>query len=394
MPRFEPFRAIRYDLGTNEPAAVTAPPYDVIDAAGREALCRRSEVNVVNVDLPVSGADPYTEAAARLDRWRRDGVLILDDEPTFTVYRMERTDDDGRVRRTTGVFGAMQLSRPGEGDILPHEYTTPKARSDRLDLLRATRTNLSAVWGLSPAPGLSDLLTIEDDPLCRFESDGVVHTLWCVNDPERMAAIGEKVGAHPIVIADGHHRYETSLAYRDERTAADGVPGAADSVLTFVVELVDDELQVGPIHRLLSGLPDDTEVMAALERSFVVEPVADPSRLTVTALQDAGALVLVRPGGAWWLRPRAEAMVGVADLDSSRLDHALTVLDGCSVRFQHGIDNVLTAVASGDADAAVLLRPVTVAQIVAIADGGDRMPPKSTFFEPKPLTGLVFRSVD
>ena len=240
MPRFEPFRAIRYDLGTNEPAAVTAPPYDVIDAAGREALCRRSEVNVVNVDLPVSGADPYTEAAARLDRWRRDGVLILDDEPTFTVYRMERTDDDGRVRRTTGVFGSMQLSRPGEGDILPHEYTTPKARSDRLDLLRATRTNLSAVWGLSPAPGLSDLLTIEDDPLCRFESDGVVHTLWCVNDPERMAAIGEKVGTHPIVIADGHHRYETSLAYRDERTAADGVPGAADSVLTFVVELVDD----------------------------------------------------------------------------------------------------------------------------------------------------------
>lgn len=397
MPRFEPFRAIRYDLGTNDPAAVTAPPYDVIDAPGRAALCARSAVNVVHIDLPVaddgSSDDPYAEAGATLGRWRRDGVLVTDDRPTFTVYRMERTDDDGHVRHTTGVFGAMELSRPGEGDILPHEFTTPKARSDRLDLLRATRTNLSAVWGLSPASGLSELLTIDDDPWCRFEVDGVVHTLWRIDDPDRIAAISDLVASRAIVIADGHHRYETSLTYRDERRAAEGSAGAADSVLTFVVELVDEELQVGPIHRLLNGLGDRSEFLAALEPFFAVEPVAEPDRLGVAALQQAGALVLVHPDGCWWLRPRPDAMVDVADLDSSRLDHALDTVAGIAVRYQHGIDHVRAAVATGAADAGVLLRPVTVAQIVAIADGGERMPPKSTFFEPKPLTGLVFRSL-
>ncbi|MBU3700500.1 MAG: DUF1015 domain-containing protein [Acidimicrobiia bacterium] len=398
MPRFEPFRAIRYDLGTNDPAAVTAPPYDVIDAPGRDALCRRSTFNVVNVDLPVpeSGAatDPYVAAAERLARWHRDGVVVTDDVPSFTVYRMERIDEDGHVRQTTGVLGAMDLSRPGEGDILPHEFTTPKARSDRLDLLRATRTNLSAVWGLSPARGLSELLAIDDDPLCRFEVDGVTHIVWRVTDPDRIAAISASVAAHPIVIADGHHRYETSLSYRDERRAADGTAGAADAVLTFVVELVDDELHVGPIHRLLTGLPDQPELLVALDGFFAIEPVADPAALTVFSLQQQGALALVRGDGAWWLRPRPEAMEGVADLDSSRLDHALSAIGGCTVRYQHGIEHVRAAVASGDAEAGVLLRPVTVAQIVAIADGGERMPPKSTFFEPKPLTGLVFRSLD
>jgi hypothetical protein len=127
---------------------------------------------------------------------------------------------------------------------------------------------------------------------------------------------------------------------------------------------------------------------------FAIEPANDPAALTVHSLQQAGALALVRRDAAWLLRPRPEAMEGVADLDSSRLDHALASIGGCTVRYQHGIDHVRAAVANGDADAGVLLRPVTVAQIVAIADGGERMPPKSTFFEPKPLTGLVFRSLD
>lgn len=394
MPHFEPFPAIHYDMDAFDPAAVTAPPYDVIGPDDRVALCERSPANVVRIDLPIDGADPYAEAAELFARWRSDGVLVTDPEPSFTVYRMETTDEDGVVRRTTGVIGAMELSRPGEGDILPHEFTTPKAKSDRLDLLRSTRANLSAVWGLSPAPGLTELLSTETQPLCRFEADGVVHTLWRIDEPAQVAAIGAAVGSHPVVIADGHHRYETSLAYRDERRKGDGPGGPADAVMTFVVELADDELLVAPIHRLLSGLPEDLDLVDALSPFFEVEPFELTGVETIRRLQRAGALALVRRDDAWLLRPRPEAMEGVRDLDSSRLDRALASLPEHTLRFQHGVTNVRTAVEHGEAQAGVLLRPVTVEQIVAIADGGERMPPKSTFFFPKPRTGLVLRSID
>jgi uncharacterized protein (DUF1015 family) len=400
VPRFEPFRGIRYDVPRLDPRRVTAPPYDVISPADREALLAEAAENVVRIDLPVADPsapadDPYEVAAELFRRWRAEGVLVDDPEPSFTVYRMEAPDEDGVVRHTTGVVGALELSRPGEGGILPHEFTTPKAKSDRLDLLRSTSANLSPVWGLSPAAGLSALLECDDEPLARFEADGVVHTVWRVSDPARVEAIWAAVSAEPIVIADGHHRYETSLAYRDERraTSADGTAGGAESVLCFVVELVDDELSVGPIHRLLSGLPDDLDLVEAFSPFFEVEPIGLTGSGTVRRLQDLGGLALVTPAGAWVLRPRPEAMAEARDLDSSRLDVALAALDGVSVVYQHGVDNVRAAVASGAAQAGVLLRPVTVAQILDIAHGGERMPPKSTFFFPKPRTGLVFRDL-
>ncbi len=400
MPRFEPFRGIRYDVPRLDPRRVTAPPYDVISPADREALLAEAAENVVRIDLPVADpsapdADPYEVAAELFRRWRAEGVLVDDPEPSFTVYRMEAPDEDGVVRHTTGVVGALELSRPGEGDILPHEFTTPKAKSDRLDLLRSTTANLSPVWGLSPAAGLSALLECDDEPLAHFEADGVVHTVWRISDPARVDAIRAAVSAEPIVIADGHHRYETSLAYRDERRAAspDGTAGGAESVLCFVVELVDDELSVGPIHRLLSGLPDALDLVDALSPFFAVEPLELTGTGTVRRLQELGGLALVTPAGAWLLRPRPEAMAEARDLDSSRLDVALAALDGVSVVYQHGVDNVRAAVASGEAQAGVLLRPVTVAQILDIAHGGERMPPKSTFFFPKPRTGITFRDL-
>ncbi len=400
MPRFEPFRGIRYDVHHLDPARVTAPPYDVISPDEREALLEEAPQNVVRIDLPLPDptdpmSDPYATAAALFRMWRHENLLVDDDEPSFTVYRMEAPDEDGVVRHTTGVIGAMELSRPGEGGILPHEFTTPKAKSDRLDLLRSTVANLSPVWGLSPAAGLTELLECDDRPLAHFEAEGVVHTVWRISDPARVAAIAEAISAEPIVIADGHHRYETSLAYRDERRAdsPDGTAGGAEAVMCFVVELVDDELSVGPIHRLLSGLPDDLDLVAALEPFFTVEPFEITGAGTVRRLQAEGALGLVTATDTWLLRPRPEAMGDARDLDSSRLDVALASLDGVSVVYQHGVDNIRNAVAKGEAQAGVLLRPVTVTQILDIAHGGERMPPKSTFFFPKPRTGLVFRDL-
>lgn len=395
MPGFDPFPALRYDLAQVSLEQVMAPPYDVIDAAQRAALAGRDPHNAVRIDLPdeADGDGRYEAARGCLDGWQEAGVLVRDGRPTFTVYRMTATDEDGTARHTTGVIGALELSPPGT-DILPHEHTTPKAKSDRLDLLRACRANLSAIWGLSLAKGLTDLLPTDAEPWADVvDDDGVQHTVWVVDDPATCAAISDAVASQPVVVADGHHRYETSLAYKAEREASEGAAGDAGATMAYVVELVEDELTVHAIHRLLSGLPDGTDLEAALLPWF--EPVgAPPTDAPVTAaMEAAGCLTLVLPDREVLLRPRPDALADVRDLDSSRLDVALAALPPHQLTYQHGVGNVREAVASGSAQAGVLLRPATVAQIEDTAHGGERMPPKTTFFHPKPKTGLVFRTL-
>jgi uncharacterized protein (DUF1015 family) len=291
---------------------------------------------------------------------------------------MSFTDEVGRPRSTTGVLGALGLERPGAGDVLPHERTTPKAKSDRLDLLRATQANLSAVWGLSLSAGLSKLLEPPGEAVADFtDPDGVRHQAWRLDDADACAAIADAVGRAPVVIADGHHRYETCLQYRDE--VGDEVPGSG-ATLCLVVELVEDQLTVQAIHRLLSGLPAGFDLPGALAAVYDVEPVAD------LGPDDRG---LVTAEGRWRLTPRVDD----GTLDTVRLDEALAALPPHDVTFQHGRANVLAAVADGSAQAGVLLRPVGVEQIHAVAEARDRMPPKTTFFWPKPRTGIVFRSL-
>jgi len=395
VARFEPFAGIRYHLDRSDLAKVIAPPYDVIDAEQREALAARDPHNAVLIDLPseADGDDRYDLASAHLEAWRTEGVLVTDVRPSFTIYRMTAADDAGVERRTTGVIGALELSPPGS-DILPHEHTTKKAKSDRLDLLRSCRANLSAIWGLSLAKGLTDLLPVDAPPLADLvDEDGVRHTIWRVDDPVACAAIAAAVAEQPIVIADGHHRYETSLAYKGEREESEGDPGAAGSTMAYVVELVEDELTVHAIHRLITGLPADTDVLGELAPWFE-DAGPPPSGHPITAaMADLGCLTLVLPDREVLLRPRPDALASTRDLDSSRLDTALGALAPHQLSFQHGVDNVRSAVASGAAQVGVLLRPATVAQIEATAHGGERMPPKTTFFHPKPKTGLVFRAL-
>ncbi|MEO8697722.1 MAG: DUF1015 domain-containing protein [Acidimicrobiales bacterium] len=398
MARFDAFRGIRYDLDTVQIDDVVAPPYDVVTARRRAELAARSPYSVVHVDQPeeARGDVAYTDAAATFRKWRDDGVLVTDAAPSMYIYRMDYRDDTGRSTRTIGVIGALEATPASAGAVLPHEQTTPKAKTDRLSLIRATKANLSPIWGLSPAAGLTSLLELDRPAAAQWQaSDGAHHRLWAVDDPALLERISQSIAGAPVLIADGHHRFEVSLQYRREQREANGDrPGAYDSVMAFVVELAEEELSVLPIHRLIDGLPATFSPTDALDRYFTLAPITlDPTTIA-RQMAASGTLTLVTAAGAWSMTPRPDAMRDVRDLDSSRLDRALTSFPEHSLTFQHGVDHVVAAVRDGRAQAGVLLRPVPLAQIEAIAHGGERMPPKSTFFNPKPSTGAVFMSVE
>ncbi|MDQ3147252.1 MAG: DUF1015 domain-containing protein [Actinomycetota bacterium] len=397
MARFEPFTGLRYrkDIDLNQ---VTSPPYDVIADRERAMLAERTPYNAVHVDLPVEGADPYAEAARRLGRWQDEGVLVTDAEPSFYLYRTGWHEPSGQARQTTGVLGALALPDPdgGGSDVLPHEHTTPKAKSDRLALLRATGHNLSPIWALSLAEGLSELSEPNGPPVGRCTDEaGVHHRLWRVTSSALLDAVTSLVASAPVVIADGHHRYETSMAFRDERRAAGDGPGAADLTLALLVELTESELAVQAIHRLVRGLPEDFDLVAALEPFFEpLQLVAMDESLTQRMVEVGGLALVVSGGSAWLLRPREDAFpAGIPDLDSSRLDVARAALPAHEVVYQHGPGAVAERVDLGEFDAGFLLRPATVDQIAATARSRDRMPPKTTYFFPKPRTGFLFRSL-
>ena len=398
MPRFEPFTAVRYDTARVSLDEVLAPPYDVIGPAERERLATRSPHNVVHVDLPRAdaGGDRYALAGARFSEWLAEGALVLDEQPAFYVYRMGWRDESGRAGQTTGVIGALELAPTGEHGVLPHERTMGKPKDDRLNLMRATRANLSPIWGLSLASGLSALCEVSGPPLARHTDDeGVHHRLWSLDQPAVVAAVSETVASAPVVIADGHHRYETALAYRDERASRPGgAPGDHDLVLAYLVELTGDQLSIGPIHRLVSGLPPDFDLVASLADDFEVVADGDgPGPELLGRMHAEGALALVTPGRAWLLRPRPDRAGGRngSEPDAGLLDRSLAAWPPHETTYPHRAGDVLAAVAAGSASAGLLLRPATVEQIAGAARAGRRMPQKTTFFRPKPRTGLIFR---
>jgi uncharacterized protein (DUF1015 family) len=399
MPRFEPFRGLRYQPDMAPIAQVIAPPYDVITPTERVHLASRHQANSVLVELPETdlsgGRDRYAVATALFTHWQGEGIIVAEAAPSFYPYRM--TDPEGRT--TTGVIGALGLAEPGaESDILPHEQTLPKPKSDRLDLLRATRANLSPIWGLSMAPGVTATFDpTDDEPVAdAYDDDGVRHQLWVLNDPDAVEAVAAAVAGAPVVLADGHHRYETARAYQAECREADGgQPGPYDLVMALVVELAEEQLHVGAIHRTVSGLPENFDLVGTLTRWFDVVKAGPANERTLGALSDSHSLALVTRGSAYLLLPHPELDVEVGnDLDSSLIAMVLERLPAHEVTHRHSVDEAMEALTTGDGQAAFLLRPVTVKQIDEWANERRRMPPKTTYFSPKPRTGMVFRSLD
>ena len=392
VPRFEPFIALRFNpsLPLDD---VAAPPYDVLSDADVDELLARHSRNIVAIDVPrdVDGPQRYQLAAQRLNEWIVDGTLLRDESPTFTLYRMQFTDEGGGARETVGVLGALEVVDEGADGVLPHERTTPKAKTDRLDLTRSTHTNLSPVWGLSLTPGLTDLLREPGEPVGSMRDEqGVIHIVERVTDPQRVAAIGAAVGANPVLIADGHHRYAISRTFRDEMRATDGDDTGAELTLTYVAELVADQLSIDAIHRLYHGLSAD-ELLQILAASFDVEEAGPVTPTFAAEVVERASLCLVRPDGTGvWLRPKPATFEGVRALDGALLEHALRDHD-IDISYQHGVQHVVDRVATDGGLVGVLIRPTGIEEIRRTAHERLLMPPKSTFFTPKLRTGLVLR---
>ena len=397
MPRFLPFRALRY-APSIDLSKTCAPPYDVLNDNDRSKLVAQHEHNIVNVDLPIASStqpDAYLAAAENLSGWIQSGVLVRDESPSFTLYRMQFRDAIGNQRNIVGVLGGLEVVDEGAGDVLPHERTTPKAKTDRLDLTRATDANLSPVWGLSLAPGLSEILKAPAEVVGSYVDDqAVTHTVERVSDPSRIASITQCIAQHPVIIADGHHRYAISRTYRDEtRLRTHSISTDAEQTLTFVNELIDEQLSVAAIHRLYTDV-SATALLETLASSFTITDAPPIGASTLATMDKDNCLCFIDSDlNTKWLTPRADAFDGIRSLDSARLEHALRDL-AHTVSFQHGVAEVVEVLSHQQANAAILIRPVSVAEIRRTATEGILMPPKSTFFTPKLRTGFVIRELN
>jgi uncharacterized protein (DUF1015 family) len=399
---------------------VTAPPYDVIDASQRAALLARSPFNVVAVDLPQpepGGADPYATAGQLFDSWQLQGALVRDGEPALWAHTQDYTGPDGQRRTRRGFFCRVRIEDYGPGKVRPHERTHPGPKEDRLRLTRATRANISPIFSLYSDPkqaawaALSPTTT-EQAPWGEVtDSDGTVHRLWRVSDPQSIATVQAATSEAELLIADGHHRYETMQAYAQEV----GGQGEHSYILMCLVALEDPGLTVFATHRLVSGLDEQRRaaLAQALERDFDMtevpieqiapSPGSGPLQLGYFDGRDGRAMRLT-------LKDQAIADAALSDrapayrrldtgvLETLILKNALGLSDDDISHFNgmfyaRDTEEALAMVRSGDYDAAFLVRPTPVAQVRELAAAGENMPPKSTYFYPKLLTGLLFNEL-
>ncbi len=424
MADVQAFEALHYDLGkVGSLDAVAAPPYDVIDAAGREQLLERSPYNAVAIDLPKPfapaapagdpGDDPYSEATRTIAAWRAEGALVQDEAPSIWALTQDYVAPDGSEHSRHGILARVRVEDYEAGGIRPHERTHPGPLLDRLELTRATGYNLSPIFSLSSA----DAWPLVEPALAAApwgeatDETGTVNRVWKIADPAVHAAVSERLAGAELLIADGHHRYETARAYRDEI----GGEGPHNNTLMALTGLDDPGLTVFPTHRLLARLDDERRraLGNGLRELFDATPVeraeldpAGEAGVGVFGVYDSSHEQAFRLR----LRDTAELDRRLAGKPESyrRLDSAILetlVLKGLvgmsdediderrGLEYAKSVPDALAMVDGGDYDVAFVQRPVPVEQVRAVAATAENMPPKSTYFFPKVMTGFAFNPV-
>jgi uncharacterized protein (DUF1015 family) len=428
MAEIHPFRALRYDIArVGALSDVIAPPYDVIDAALQDRLYKRSPYNAIRMELnreeagDAPGRDRYARAVGYLRDWQRAGVLRADESPALYVYH-QTFEVDGQAHTRKGFFARVRLERFGEGRIYPHEQTLSGPKADRLKLYEATGTQLSPIFGIYPDEAGKVLAAVEAGvrdrtPLEAVDHLGVVNRLWPVTDSRAHTVAQGLMAERPIFIADGHHRYETGIAYRDALAASGQLAGRDDPAnfaMMMLVGMDDPGLIIQPTHRLIGGYPGLTEarlaeiLAAEFDVAYEGEGPAGARKaweeVQLWGDQDMLAFGTVTDGR--WLTARLRSdetmdrlvpsqsadwrALGVSILHELVVKHLLKELGTPEFRYVHRLDEVIGDVAAKGCDLAALVPPATMEHVEAIASHQEKMPPKSTYFYPKILTGLVF----
>jgi uncharacterized protein (DUF1015 family) len=414
MATIEPFRALHYNLAkTGGLQNVVAPPYDVIDEAQRQELRARSPYNVVRIDLPNGDPDPYAGAAALLSAWRDEGAITEDPTPALWALAQDYTAPDGRRRTRNGFFARVRVEEYGSGRIRPHERTHPGPKEDRLRLTRATKANLSPIFSLYDDPDRAAQHALDQATKTApwgetTDDDGTQNRLWRVDDEQTIATLQQSLANTELLIADGHHRYETARVYAEEI----GGEGPHRYVLMCLVALQDPGLTVFPTHRLVNKLkPEQHETLAnAIRADFEIEELTSTDALEPTP----GSTVQIGYIDAHFKRPFMLTLKDQAIADAALPDHAepyrrldtavleALILKGALKLTDEHIDHLdglgyardsaqaLQYIETGEYDAAFFMSATPVQQIQAVAAAGESMPPKSTYFFPKVPTGLLF----
>jgi uncharacterized protein (DUF1015 family) len=425
-----PFRALRYDTSRVAAADVVAPPYDVISEAGRQELLERSPYNVLHLTLP--GAGHEADAGEALARWIAEGVLVREPRPTAWWLEQDATGPDGVRRRRSGLIATVRVDDYGSGAVRPHERTLDGPKAGRLALMRAVHVNLSPIFAIYDDPTHVITSRVEEwidgaPPLLDVrDGEGTDHRLWRIDDDGVLETIASSLAAQPLVIADGHHRYETAIAYRAERRAADGDPSepqAYDFAPVYLANRHDPGLEPFATHRVVTGIEPAVErgLAKRLASDWDVREIAGeideleralasaPRRLpafglwrgggvggSLVTLRDPAVVAVALPGASEATRALDVAVVGALVLDRELgLDaEAVAVTDRIRYRRRaREAAELVAAVPEGTA-VALLLRAPSVAEVEAVAAAGETMPQKSTYFFPKLLDGLVFHPLD
>lgn len=433
MADIHPFRAFRYNLGrVGALSDVIAPPYDVIDPALQQALYDKSPFNVIRLILnkeettDTENVNRYTRAAGFLRDWQAENILQQDTARSLYVYHQD-FEVEGKTYTRRGFLARVRLEPFGTGRIYPHEETLSGPKADRLKLFHATHMNLSPVFGLYPDADDQVAAALDQAihrvlPLQATDHLGVTSRLWPVTDQHALSTVTGLMGPKPVFIADGHHRYETGLRYLDDRKAVGAAPdseAAPNFILMMLVSMSDPGLIILPTHRLVSGIPEvkAPQVASLLQNHFDVEKVGEGPAAARTAwdmIESDGSQNLLGFGtvadGVWQVArfrgseimaqraaQHSEAWrgLGVAILHVAVLDHLLPAGVGGQpqCKYVHLLKEVTDAVAAKQCQLAVLVPPATMGHVEEIAGNLEKMPPKSTYFYPKLLSGLLFNSL-
>jgi len=441
MAKIVPFRALRYNPAQiKDPAAVMAPPYDVISPSLQEELYRRDSHNVVRLILgKTSDADSetdnrYTRAAADFRSWQEEGVLVRDPEASLYLYDQEYPLEDGATVVRQGFMALTRIEDFSSGVVKPHEKTLAGPKTDRLNLTKACGANFSPIFSLysDPCCVLEALTRKEKErspDLAVADDDGVRHRLWRVTDPTILEKAQDLLGSKPLFIADGHHRYETAINYRNymrEKNAGYTGKELFNYVLMYFANMEDQGMLIFPTHRLIFGLENFSlpPFLKALEEYFAVEthpvdpqdPEARKEARKILQAKGEGrhALALFAGGDTLYyltLRdegimdrffdeksPKALRTLDVSILHRLILENLLNITpeaqeQQANLKYVKNFDDPFTAVQKGECQLAFLMNATRMSEVRDVANAGEKMPQKSTYFYPKLLTGLVINKI-